>query len=53
MAGSEASAANHRRGDSFGGQNHCEPSPNIQQNILGNASQKVESKRCKKGEDGY
>jgi hypothetical protein len=26
----EASAANHRRGDSFGGQNRCEPSPNIQ-----------------------
>ena len=26
---SEVSAANHRRGDSFGGQSRCEPSPNI------------------------
>jgi len=29
MAGSETSAANHRPGDSFGGQNRCQPSPNI------------------------
>ena len=29
MAGSEASAANHRRGDSSGSQNRYKPSPNI------------------------
>jgi hypothetical protein len=37
MAGSEASAANHRRGDSFGAQTRCEPSPNILRNFSGNA----------------
>jgi len=30
MAGSKASAANHRRGDSSGGQTRCEPGPNSQ-----------------------
>jgi len=38
---SEASAANHHHGDSFGGQYRYEPSPNILQYTL-NANQKVE-----------
>jgi len=42
MAGFEASAANHHRGDSFGSQNRYEPSPNIRLDISGNATQKVE-----------
>jgi hypothetical protein len=29
MAGCEAAAANHHRGNSFGGQNRYEPNPNI------------------------
>jgi len=36
MAGSEASAANHRPGDSFGGQNRYEPSPNSRLGVPGN-----------------
>ena len=42
MAGSEASAANHRRGDSFGGQTRCEPSPNILLHIFGNTRRKID-----------
>jgi hypothetical protein len=40
MAGSKASAANHRPGDSFGGQTRYEPRPNILKCIPGNASKK-------------
>jgi len=39
---SEVPAANHRRGDSFGGQSRCEFSPNILTMSPGNTSQKVE-----------
>ena len=45
MAGSEASAANHRRGDSCGGQNRYEPSPNLHVDIPGNAARKIENKK--------
>jgi len=35
-------AANHRRGNSFGGRCRCEPSPNILMMSPGNTSQKVD-----------
>jgi len=42
VCNSEVPAANHRRGDLFGGQCRYEPSPNILIMYLGNTSQKVE-----------
>jgi len=44
---SEVFAANQHRGDSFGAQCRCEPSPNILIMYFGNTSQKVELEKCR------